>query len=67
MTSDNEDRPTDPQPTGSPGAWIMGLVFIMAVAGIALVYNARDIDSRRVTADPNTAPGVATGSNTSRK
>jgi hypothetical protein len=65
MTSDNEDRPTDPQPTRSPAALIIGLVFIMAVLGILLL--GRDINSGRTTADPNTAPGVVTGSNTSRK
>jgi hypothetical protein len=68
MNSDNDDRPPAPEPKpGSPAAWIIGLVFIMAVLGILLVHSGRDINSGRTTADPNTAPNVVTGSNTSRK
>jgi hypothetical protein len=66
MNSDNDDRPPAPEPKpGSPAAWIIGLVFIMAVLGIVLVHSGRDINSRATTADPNTAPNVVTG--TSRK
>lgn len=55
MTLDKDDRPTGPgESPNSPAALIIGLVFIMAVLGMALVLNARDIDSRITAADPNT-------------
>ena len=62
MNSDNDARPPAPEPNpGSPAAWIIGLVFIMAVLGIVLVHSGRDLNSRSTTADPNTAPAVVTG------
>ena len=67
MTSDN-DRPTGPgeNPNG-PAALLLGLVFIMALLGIALVYNAGDIDSRTTAAAPNAAVTGSTNASPSRK
>lgn len=68
MSMDNDNRPTDPRaPRNSPTAWIIGLVFVVAVLAIALFYNGQGVNSSKTTADPNTAPNVVTGSNTSRK
>ena len=66
MTSDNDSPPGDPQQSRSPAALILGVVFIMALLGILLLYNAGSIDSRTAT-DPNSPPEVVTGSTTSRK
>ena len=64
----DDDRPNDPRASrNSPTAWILGGIFVVAVLGIALFYNGQGVNSSKTTADPNTAPNVVTGSNTSRK
>lgn len=68
MTMDNDNRPTDPRASrNSPTAWIIGAIFVVAVLAIAIFYNGQGINSGKTTANPNTAPNVVTGSNTSRK
>jgi hypothetical protein len=65
---DHDNRPRDPRASrNSPTAWIIGAISILAVLAVALFYDGGGISSDKTTADPNTAPNVVTGSNTSRK
>ena len=64
----NETPPGPPRASrNSPTAWIIGAISILAVLAVALFYDGGGISSDKTTADPNTAPNVVTGSNTSRK
>ena len=68
MTMDNDNRPTDPRANrNSPTAWIIESIFVVAALAIALFYNGQGVNSSKTTSDPNAAPNVVTGSNTSRK
>ena len=64
--SNNPQAPRRPS-SNSPTAWVVGVIFIIAVLATALFYNGWEPKGSRTTADPATAPNVVTGNDGSRK